>query len=306
MLNEGLAESLKAADLSVHGLATVPLQDPLSAAAELRHAVLSLGFHGAMIDTNVERRPLGDAALDPFWREAMDLGVPVILHPYVLEDVARFKEYYLHNLVGYPFETTLAACSLIFGGTLDRMPELTVVLVHGGGFFPYQVERFDHGHRARPEPGSRTGKPVHAPLLLRHPHALTPITLLSLRHRRGRPAAARERPPDWPRPSGAGARAPGRQAWGCRRDRRPGKQRREALPAGDVTATPRSIARHGGHMTSPDRRSMPYDSPFSGRNKMKSLGNYSGRHHLDATNKMILYPLPHKSIEKKFFLLNSD
>ena len=35
-------------------------------------------------------------------------------------------------------------------------------------------------------------------------------------------------------------------------------------------------------------------------------GNYSGRHHLDATNKMILYPLPHKSIEKKFFLLDSD
>ena len=34
--------------------------------------------------------------------------------------------------------------------------------------------------------------------------------------------------------------------------------------------------------------------------------NYSGRHHLDATNKMILYPLPHKSIEKKFFLLDSD
>ena len=36
------------------------------------------------------------------------------------------------------------------------------------------------------------------------------------------------------------------------------------------------------------------------------ISNYSGRHHLDATNKMILYPLPHKSIEKKFFLLDSD
>ncbi len=160
MLNEGLAESMKAADLRVHGLATVPLQDPPSAAAELRYAVLELGFRGAMIDTNVQRRPLGDAALDPFWREAMDLDVPVILHPYVLEDVARFKEFYLHNLVGYPFETTLAACSLIFGGTLDRMPELTVVLVHGGGFFPYQVGRFDHGHRARPEPGSRGAGPA--------------------------------------------------------------------------------------------------------------------------------------------------
>lgn len=31
------------------------------------------------------------------------------------------------------------------------MPELTVVLVHGGGFLPYQLGRFDRGHRARPE-----------------------------------------------------------------------------------------------------------------------------------------------------------
>ena len=45
-------------------------------------------------------------------------------------------------------------------------------------------------------------------------------------------------------------------------------------------------------------------SNMSGFGKLK--GNYSGRHHLDATNKMILYPLPHKSIEKKFFLLDSD
>lgn len=155
ILNEGLAEDIKKAGVSLYGLATVPLQDPQTAAAELRHAVLSLGFRGAMIDTNLQLASLGASELDPFWFTAMDLGVPVILHPYTMEPVARFKEYYLHNLVGYPFETTLAACSLIFGGTLDRMPELTVVLVHGGGFLPYQVGRFDRGHRVRPEPASR-------------------------------------------------------------------------------------------------------------------------------------------------------
>lgn len=159
-LNEGLGDSLKAAGPGLYGLASVPLQDPVAAAGELRHAVLSLGFRGAMIDTNMRLRGLGDPEFDPFWRAAMDLGVPVVLHPYVLEPVARLNDYYLHNLVGYPFETTLAACSLIFGGTLDRMPELTVVLVHGGGFFPYQVGRFDRGHRARPEPGSRGAGPA--------------------------------------------------------------------------------------------------------------------------------------------------
>lgn len=152
ILNESLAESLKAvSDVRLHGLASVPLQDPEAAAAELRYAVLSLGFRGAMIDTNVRRRPLGARGLEPFWRTATELGVPVILHPFVVEPVERFNEYYLHNLVGYPFETTLAACSMIFGGMLDQLPELEVVLVHGGGFLPYQVGRLDRGHGTRQE-----------------------------------------------------------------------------------------------------------------------------------------------------------
>jgi len=149
-LNDGLAADLRGRP-GLAGLASVPLQDPVAAAEELARAVRTLGFRGAMIDTNVRRGPLGDPGLDPFWRTAMELAAPVVLHPFVLEPVPRFEQFYLHNLVGYPFETTLAAGSLIFGGTLDRMPELTVVLVHGGGFLPYQLGRFDHGHGARPE-----------------------------------------------------------------------------------------------------------------------------------------------------------
>lgn len=120
LVNESLAESLGALPATFWGLATVPLQDPPAAAAELRHAVLTLGFRGAMIDTHVEGRALAEPALDPFWRAAMELSVPVILHPFVLEQVERFGAYYLHNLVGYPFETTLAAAGLIFAGTLTH------------------------------------------------------------------------------------------------------------------------------------------------------------------------------------------
>jgi len=149
--NEGLAASL--AEVGRHrGLATVPLQEPKLAAEELTFAVRSLGLRGAMIDPNALGRPLGDRAFDPFWRAAADLGVPVVLHPFLLEAVERFGRHYLHNLVGYPFETTLAAASLIMGGTLDRFPSLDVVLVHGGGFLPYQIGRFDRGHTTRPEP----------------------------------------------------------------------------------------------------------------------------------------------------------
>jgi len=149
--NEALAESLAGAGGRHAGLATVPLQDPALAAEELRFAVGSLGLRGAMIDPNALGRPLGDTAFDPLWKAAADLGAPVILHPFLLEAVERFGRHYLHNLVGYPLETTLAAASLIFGGVLDRFPALEVVLVHGGGFLPYHVGRFDRGHATRPE-----------------------------------------------------------------------------------------------------------------------------------------------------------
>ena len=149
--NEALASTLRETPGGHFGVATVPLQDAKVAAEELRHAVVTLGLRGAMVDPNALGRPLGDAAFDPFWTAAADLQVPVILHPYLLELVERFGAHYLHNLVGYPFETTLGAASLIMGGTLDRVSALTVVLVHGGGFLPYHIGRFDRAHDARPE-----------------------------------------------------------------------------------------------------------------------------------------------------------
>jgi aminocarboxymuconate-semialdehyde decarboxylase len=149
--NEALAAALREAPGAHRGLATVPLQDPAMAAAELTYAVRELGLRGAMVDPNALGRPLGDGAFDPFWRAAADLAAPVVLHPFLLEAVERFGRHYLHNLVGYPFETTLAAASLILGGTLDRFPGLSVVLVHGGGFLPYHIGRFDRAHETRPE-----------------------------------------------------------------------------------------------------------------------------------------------------------
>jgi len=149
--NEALAAALREAPGAHRGLATVPLQDPATAAAELSFAVRELGLRGAMVDPNALGRPLGDGAFDPFWKAAADLAAPVVLHPFLLEAVERFGRHYLHNLVGYPFETTLAAASLILGGTLDRFPGLSVVLVHGGGFLPYHIGRFDRAHETRPE-----------------------------------------------------------------------------------------------------------------------------------------------------------
>src|SRR5262249_59262798 len=110
-----------------------------------------LGLGGGMSAPTAPCRRLGAGTFDRFWRAAADLAAPVVLHPFLLEAVERFGRHYLPNLVGYPFETTLAAASLMLGGALDRSRSLDVVLVHGGGFVPYHVGRFDRGHTTRAE-----------------------------------------------------------------------------------------------------------------------------------------------------------
>jgi aminocarboxymuconate-semialdehyde decarboxylase len=147
LLNTGLAETLRAEGGGrFDGAATVPLQDGARAAAELEHAVGVLGLSGVQIGTNVLGVPLGRASLDPLWRAAVATRTPVILHPWHVAGEDRVAPLGLLQLLGYPFDTTLAAASLVLDGVADRFPELTVVLVHAGGFFPYQAGRLQRGH----------------------------------------------------------------------------------------------------------------------------------------------------------------
>ncbi len=151
LANEALAELASRSGGRLYGMATVPLQDPEAASAELRRAVLELGLRGALIGTTMEDVPLDDRRFDPFFAAAEELGVALVLHPYYVGLSARFADYYLTNLIGNPLETAVAATRLILSGCLDRYPQLTFVLVHAGGFMPYQVGRLDHGFRVRPE-----------------------------------------------------------------------------------------------------------------------------------------------------------
>ena len=133
------------------GLGGVPLQAPELAAGELRRAMTELGLRGAMIGSNINTRNLDDPGLEPFWAAAEALGAFIFVHPHAGAAAERLGSYYLKNLVGLPFETTVAGASLVFGGVLERHPGLKVCLSHGGGFLPYQAGRFRHGFEVRPE-----------------------------------------------------------------------------------------------------------------------------------------------------------
>lgn len=148
-INEGLAEAVAHRPDRFRFFASVPLPWSDAAADVLQDAVDRLGAVGAMIGTNIGGRNLDDPALAPFWARAEALGVPVELHPVAVAGADRLGQHQLSNFVGNPFDTTVAAASLILGGVLDRHPGLDIVLVHGGGYLPYALGRIGHGRRAR-------------------------------------------------------------------------------------------------------------------------------------------------------------
>jgi aminocarboxymuconate-semialdehyde decarboxylase len=145
MFNEGMAATAAEAPERFRALATVPLQAPKEAAEELRYAVTALGHVGVEIATTVDGRELDDPDLDPFWAAAEELRAVVVVHPYASLAGRDLKRYGLVNLIGNPAETTLALGHLIFGGVFERHPDLRMVFVHGGGFAPYQIGRWDRG-----------------------------------------------------------------------------------------------------------------------------------------------------------------
>lgn len=147
--NEDVAALAAQAPGRLFGLATVPLNDPEAAAAELRRAH-GLGLVGVEIGSSVGDLMLDHPSLDPFFAAAEELGLPVMIHLYLNMMMAPPRgagDFHLENVIGNPLETQTAGYRLILGGTLDRFPRLEVQLSHGGGTFPYQLARLDHSYR---------------------------------------------------------------------------------------------------------------------------------------------------------------
>jgi aminocarboxymuconate-semialdehyde decarboxylase len=162
--NDQIAKAVATHPDRLIGIATLPMQAPKLAADELRRAMRKLGLKGAQIGSNVEGRNLDDPALEPLWAAANELDAFIMVHPTRVAGAERLKPYYLVNLIGNPLDTTIAAAALVFGGVIERYPNINFLMVHGGGFVPYQIGRFKHGWQVRPEPQARLKTPPDASL----------------------------------------------------------------------------------------------------------------------------------------------
>ena len=149
-LNDHIADLTIRYPKNYIGLATLPMQDPQLAIEELERCK-KIGFPGIQIGSNINQMNLSDPFLFPIFEACEKLGMAVMIHPWQMMGFNEIQKYWLPWLVGMPAETSRAACSLIFGGVLEKLPQLRICFSHAGGAFLPTLGRIEHGFNCRPD-----------------------------------------------------------------------------------------------------------------------------------------------------------
>lgn len=149
-LNDHIAGIVNKYPTRFVGLGTVPLQAPDLAIKEMERC-LKIGLKGVEIGSHVNDWNLNEPVLFEFFKAAEEMGAAIFVHPWDMMGQDRMQKYWLPWLVGMPAETSLAICSMIFGGVFERCPNLRVAFAHGGGSFPSTIGRIEHGYDCRPD-----------------------------------------------------------------------------------------------------------------------------------------------------------
>ena len=136
------------------GAAQLPMQDIPAAVAELERSVRELGLVAAYIDTD-PAAGLDAPAMDPFYRALVELDVPLFVHPTSIgpggpPSDPRLRRFDLDLVLGFAYQETLAVAALVFGGVLDRHPEVDICVSHGGGALTALYGRLARAAAVRP------------------------------------------------------------------------------------------------------------------------------------------------------------
>lgn len=148
VINDAMAKIISERSSRFTSLATLPLNDPAASVTELERAVTQLGMKGVMLYSNANGVGLDDKRFWQLYEKANDLNAVMYIHPTYPVGVEAMEEYWLMPLIGFLYDTTLAAAKLVFSGVVEQFPNITWVLGHLGGAVPYLAERFDRGYEA--------------------------------------------------------------------------------------------------------------------------------------------------------------
>jgi aminocarboxymuconate-semialdehyde decarboxylase len=144
-LNDHIAELVSLYPKNYIGLGTIPMQDSETAIRELKRCK-EIGLVGIQIGSNINKENLNEDKFFPIFEACQELGMAILIHPWQM-----MEKYWLPWLVGMPAETSRAACSLIFGGVLEKLPKLRICFSHAGGSFLPTIGRIEHGFNCRPD-----------------------------------------------------------------------------------------------------------------------------------------------------------
>jgi aminocarboxymuconate-semialdehyde decarboxylase len=172
LVNDGLESVISEAPDRLRILAYLPLQAPELATAEVEGAA-SRGHSGFSIGSSVGGKTLDDPSFEPVFQRLNDAGRFVFVHPVEAPD-PRLGRYYLGNLLGNPYETSLAAACLVFSGMLSRYGNIRFCLAHAGGTAPYLIGRWQRGYE--------TDRPGISPLSVEPREALRRLWFDSVAH----------------------------------------------------------------------------------------------------------------------------
>ena len=159
--NDAIAEAVRAYPSRLVGSSIVPLQDLDLALAELARADDELGLHVVQLPANVGGVYLGEPPFRPLWEEIARRGAVVFIHPDGVRD-PWFQKYSLWNSVGQPIEEARVLASLIYEGVLEDLPELRIIVSHGGGYLPHYYGRLDRNVHNMPESTVHISQPPSA------------------------------------------------------------------------------------------------------------------------------------------------
>jgi predicted TIM-barrel fold metal-dependent hydrolase len=165
-MNDHLAAAIARHPDRFAGFAVLPMQSPDAAAAELARTVQDLGFVGALINGTTEGRFLDHPSYDGLLAAAVDIDVPIYIHPHLAPESVR--QAYFSELPmgtgrvleqagwGWHSETAIHVLRMVLAGTLDRHPDLKLIIGHMGEMLPMMLARIDEvsaldiGHLRRP------------------------------------------------------------------------------------------------------------------------------------------------------------
>jgi 6-methylsalicylate decarboxylase len=141
--NEMTAEAIRSHPDRFGGFACLPLPDVDGALAEIDYGLGTLGMDGVLLLTNANGVYLGDSRLDPVFDELNHRATVVFLHPTLPPCVECTALGYAPPLIDFVFDTTRAVTHLVLSGTLERCPDVRLIVPHAGGTIPYLAARID-------------------------------------------------------------------------------------------------------------------------------------------------------------------